>query len=108
MPSSLLRLRGVYFESVSSRLLGKTPRHLFIWMDENGSVALPDPRFRLDLGFHPSGEPRSSPAPRGALGESGRNESAGNAQKTSRAGGVSDLSARKADRRPHRIVFRAL
>jgi hypothetical protein len=30
---------------------------------KSGPVAPPDPRFRPDLGFHPSGEPMSSPAP---------------------------------------------
>jgi hypothetical protein len=61
-----------------------------------------------DLGFHPSGEPRSSPPPRGVLGEFGGNESARNVEKTSRVAGGPDLSATKADRRPHRIIFRAL
>jgi hypothetical protein len=50
----------------------------------------------------------SSPAPRGALGESGGNKSAGNVEESSRAPGGPDLSARKAGRRPHRIVLRAL
>jgi hypothetical protein len=55
----------------------------------------PDPCFRSDLSFHPSGESRSSPAPRGALEESGGNESTGNVKKTSRAAGGPNLSARK-------------
>jgi hypothetical protein len=41
-----------------------------------GPTAPPAPRFRPDLGFHPSGEPRPSPAFRGALGDSGRNKNA--------------------------------
>jgi hypothetical protein len=77
-------------------------------MDENGTVAPLEPHFRPDLGFHPSGKPMSSPAPRGALEDSGRNESAGNTEETSRASGGPNLSARETDRRPHRIVFRAL
>jgi hypothetical protein len=39
------------------------------------------------LGFHPSGEPRPSPAFRGALGGSGRNE---NARNSERAHGVGE------------------
>jgi hypothetical protein len=48
------------------------------------------------------------PGPRGALGESGGNKSAGNVDESSRAPGGPDLSARKAGRSPHGIVFRAL
>jgi hypothetical protein len=44
----------------------------FIRTAKNGSVTPSIPRFRPDLGFHPSGEPRPSPDPRGALGVSGR------------------------------------
>jgi hypothetical protein len=47
----------------------------FIRMVKNSSVALPVPRFSLDLGLHPSGEPRPSPVPRDALGDSGREKS---------------------------------
>jgi hypothetical protein len=76
------------YKSISTRLPDEAPGHLYvIWMDENSPVAPPDPRFRPDLGFHPCGEPRPSLAPRGALGDSGRNESVGNAEKTSRAAG---------------------
>lgn len=46
-----------------------------------GSVAPPVSRFHPDLGLHPSGEPTSSPIPRGALGDSERNESARNVEK---------------------------
>jgi hypothetical protein len=80
----------------------------FIQTVKNGSVAPPVPCFRPDLGFHPSGKPRSSPAPRGALEESGGNKCVGNAEESFRASGGPDLSARKGGRRPHRIVFRAL
>jgi hypothetical protein len=80
----------------------------FIRTAKNGPVMSPVPRFHPDLGFHPSGEPRPSPAPQGALGESGGNKYAGNAEESSRASGGPDLSARKGGRRPHRIVFCAL
>jgi hypothetical protein len=79
----------------------------FIRTVKNGSVVLSVPRFRLDLGLHPSGEPRPSLAPRGTLVDSGRNKCAGNAKESSRASDGPDLSARKGGRRPHRIVFRA-
>jgi hypothetical protein len=80
----------------------------FIRTVKNGSVTLPVPRFRPDLGLHLSGELRPSSAPRGALGDSGRNKCAGNAEESSCASGGPDLSARKPGRRPHRIVFRTL
>jgi hypothetical protein len=80
----------------------------FIRTTKNGPVAPPDPRFRPDLGFHPFGEPMSSQAPRGALGESGGNKSAENVEENSRVPCGPELSARKADRCPHRIVFRTL
>jgi hypothetical protein len=37
-------------------------------MDENGSIAFLEPRFRSDLVFHPSSEPRSSRPPESARG----------------------------------------
>jgi hypothetical protein len=40
-----------------------------------GPVAPLVPRFRLDLGINPSGEPRPSPVPRGVLGDSEREKS---------------------------------
>jgi hypothetical protein len=52
-----------------------------------GSAASLVPRFRLDLCFHPSGEPRPSPAFRGALGDSGGNE---NTRNDERARGVGE------------------
>jgi hypothetical protein len=66
----LLRLRA-------SPLMSPTrpPAPLFfIRTAKNGPVAPPVPRFRPNLGLHPSGEPRPSPAFRGALGDSGRNK----------------------------------
>jgi hypothetical protein len=80
----------------------------FIRTVKNGSVVLSVPRFRLDLGLHPSGEPRPSLAPRGALVDSGRNKCVGNAEESSRASDGPDWSARKGGHRPHRIIFRAL
>jgi hypothetical protein len=47
----------------------------FIRTAKNGPVAPPVPRFPPDLGLNPSGEPRPSPIPRGALGDSGREKS---------------------------------
>jgi hypothetical protein len=44
----------------------------FIRMAKNGPVAPPIPRFPPNLGLHPSGEPRPSSAPRGALEDTGR------------------------------------
>jgi hypothetical protein len=52
-------------------------------MVKNSPVAPPVSRFRPDLGLYPSGEPRPSPAPWGALGNSGRNECAGTSRKVS-------------------------
>jgi hypothetical protein len=96
-------------KSISSRIPDETPGSPFFDPGgENVPVAPPVPRFCLDLGFHPSGEPMSSPAPWGALGESGGNKSAGNIEKSSRAPDGPDLSARKAGPHPHRIVFRTL
>jgi hypothetical protein len=40
-----------------------------------GPVAPPVPRFPPDLGLNPSGEPRPTPVPRGALGDSGQEKS---------------------------------
>jgi hypothetical protein len=40
-----------------------------------GPVAPPVPHFPPDLGLNPSGEPRPTPVPRGALGDSGREKS---------------------------------
>jgi hypothetical protein len=59
------------------------------------------------LGLHPSGEPKPSPAFRGALGDSGRKKRARNGEEISRASCGPDLSAREGSRRPHRLVFRA-
>jgi hypothetical protein len=78
----------------------------FIRTAKNGSVVPPIPRFRSDLCLHPSGEPRPSLAPRGALGDSRRNKCAGNAEESSRASGDPDLSTRKGGH-PYRIVFHA-
>jgi hypothetical protein len=68
----------------------------------------PDVRFCLDVSFHPSCKSISSSVFWDAFGEFGGNKSVGNVEKSSRAPGGPDLSARKADRRPHRIVFRTL
>jgi hypothetical protein len=96
-------------KSISSRIHDEAlGSHFFDSDGENVSVTPLVSRFRPDLGFHPSGEPMSSPAPWGALGESGGNKSAGNVEKSSCTPDGPDLSARKAGRRPHRIVFRAL
>jgi hypothetical protein len=78
---------------------GPPQSFFFIRTAKNGLVAPPVPRFRLDLGFRPSSEPMSSPAPRGALGGSRGNKSARNIKESSRAPGGPDLSARKAGRR---------
>jgi hypothetical protein len=59
----------------------------YIWTVIFGPAAPPVPRFRPDLGFHPSGEPRPSPTFRGVLGDSGRNK---NAQNSERARGVGE------------------
>jgi hypothetical protein len=89
---------------------------------KNGPVMPPDPRFRPDLGLHPSGEPRPSPAFRGALGDSGRNKLARNRREYSRVFprvvwprpvGESGRSSSSSSRLPRivfpaRIVFRAL
>jgi hypothetical protein len=94
----------------------------FIRTAKNGPVAPPDRRFRPDLGLHPSGEPRPSPAFRGALGDSGRNKLARNRRENSRAFprvvwprpvGESGRSSSSSSRLPRivfptRIVFRAL
>jgi hypothetical protein len=83
----------------------------FIRTAKNGPVAPPDPRFRPDLGLHPSGELRPTPAFRGALGDSGRNklrETAENIRARSRGSCGPDLSARVGGRRRrHRLIFRA-
>jgi hypothetical protein len=47
-----------------------------------GPIASLISRFSPDLGLNPSGEPTPSPVPRGALGDSGRSESAQNAEKS--------------------------
>jgi hypothetical protein len=79
----------------------------FIRTAKNGLVVPPVPRFCPDLGLHPSGEPRLSPAFRGALGDSGQKKCARNSEETSRASCGPKLSAREGGRRPHRLVFRA-
>jgi hypothetical protein len=64
-------------KSISSRPPTRPPTAFFyIRTAVFGPAAPPVPRFCPDLGFHPSGEPRSSPAFRGALGDSERNENA--------------------------------
>jgi hypothetical protein len=98
--------------SISSRLLTRPPDEApgVLFSSERrktGPIASSDPRIRSDMGFHPSDEPMSSP-PQGALGESGGNKNAGNVDESSHAPGDPDLSGRKADRRRHHIVFRAL
>jgi hypothetical protein len=96
-------------KSISSRLPDEAfGSPFFIRTAKNGPVAPSDPHFYPDLGFHPSGEPMSSQTPRGALGESGGNKSVENVEENSRVPGGPELSARKADRCPHRIVFRTL
>jgi hypothetical protein len=102
-------------KSIFSHGSGEVPGCFFIIRTvKNGLVAPPVPRFRPNLGLHPSDESRPSPAPWGALGDSGRNKYAGNGEESSRASRGSDLSAREGGRRPHRIVgfprivFRAL
>jgi hypothetical protein len=56
----------------------------FIQTAKIGPVAPPVLRNHPDLGLHPSGEPRPSPAFRGALGDSGRTKCARNGEETSR------------------------
>ena len=64
-------------KSTSSQPPGRTPGACFLILTvKNGPVAPPDPRFRLDLVFDPSGVPMSTLAPRGTLGESEGNKSA--------------------------------
>jgi hypothetical protein len=46
-----------------------------------GPFVPPVPRFRPNLGFHSSAEPRPSPAFRSALGDSGRNKNARNVER---------------------------
>jgi hypothetical protein len=92
-------------KSISSHVSGKAYKTIFLNPDgrkQSGSS------FSLEFGRSSIRETQVIPAPQGALGESGGNESAGNVEKTSRAADGPDLSARKVDRRPHRIVFRAL
>jgi hypothetical protein len=80
----------------------------FIRTMKIGSVATPVPRFRLDLGLHPSGEPRPFPAFQDTLGDdSGRKKCARNGEETFHASCDPDLLAREIGRRPHRLVFRA-
>jgi hypothetical protein len=63
---------------VSPTVSPTRPRQpFFIRMALFGSAAPPVSRFRPDLGFHHSGEPRPSPAFRGALGDSGHETSSG-------------------------------
>jgi hypothetical protein len=81
--------------------------YFFIRTAKIGPVAPPVPRFRPDLGLHPSGESRPSPAFRGALGDSERKKCARNGEETSCASCGPDLSVRVIGRRPHRLVFRA-
>jgi hypothetical protein len=94
----------------------------FIRTAKNGPVVPPDSRFRPDLGLHPSGEPRPSPAFRSALGDSGRNKLVRNRREYSRAFpqvvwprpvGESGRSSSSSSRLPRivfpaRIVFHAL
>jgi hypothetical protein len=54
--------------------------HFFIRTAVSSPAAPPVPRFHPDLGFHPSGEPRPSPAFQGVLGDSGRNKNARNVE----------------------------
>jgi hypothetical protein len=104
-----IRSQNLEMIRASTAISSGRPRTHFFYPDgQNGPITSRNSRFHPNLGFHPSGEPRLSPPPRGALGDSGRNESAGNAEKTSRAAGGPSLSAREANRRPHHIVFRAL
>jgi hypothetical protein len=60
-------------KSISSRLPNEAPDSpFFIWTALFGPAVPPVPRFPCHLGLQPSGEPRQSPAPRGALGDSGQ------------------------------------
>jgi hypothetical protein len=108
--------RSMYFvvmPRVSLRAsLAKSPARppapcFFIRMAKIGPVAPPIPRFCPDLGLHPFGEPRPSPAFRGVLGDSGRKKCVRNGEETSRTSCGPDLSAREIGRRPHRLIFRA-
>jgi hypothetical protein len=55
------------YKNISSAVSSTRPLTaiFFIRTTKNGLVASPDPRFRPDLGFYPSGEPISSPLPGG-------------------------------------------
>jgi hypothetical protein len=79
----------------------------FIRTAKIGPVASSVPRFRSDLGLHPSGEPRPSLAFWGALGDSRRKKCARNGEETSCALCGPDLSAREIGHRPHCLVFHA-
>jgi hypothetical protein len=94
-------------KSISSHESDEASVIFFFRTAKNGSVASLISRFRLDLGLHPSDELRSSPAFRGALGDSGRKKCTRNGEETFRASCGPDLSAREGGRRPHRLIFRA-
>jgi hypothetical protein len=103
-------------KSISTHTPDEAPgMRFFIRTAEIGLVALPDPRFRPDLGLHPSGEPRPSPAFQGAFGDSGRKKRAWKVEENSRAFprvvwprpvGESGRSSSSSSRLP-RIVFPA-
>jgi hypothetical protein len=63
-------------KSISSRVPESAPGRSFFFIQTAvfGPAVPPIPRFCPDLGFHPSGEPRPSPA--FALGDSERNKNA--------------------------------
>jgi hypothetical protein len=90
-------------KSISSNEPDEAPDTSFF----SSKVTPPVPRFCSDLGLHPSGEPRPSPAFQGTLGDSGRKKCARNSEDSSRLSCGPDLSAREGGHRPHRIVFRA-
>jgi hypothetical protein len=97
------------YKSISSRLLDEAPNSLFFYPDgEKWLSRAPGSSFSPEFGLSSIRRAHVIPGPRGALGESGGNKSAGNVEESSRAPGGPDLSARKASRCPHRIVFRAL
>jgi hypothetical protein len=115
LPSSTSRLA---FSVRATPLMSPTRPSAFFFSirtAKNGPVAPLDPRFLPDLGLHPSGEPRPSPAFRDALGDSGRNKLARNRREYShafprvmwpRSVGESGRSSSSSSRLP-RIVFPA-
>jgi hypothetical protein len=96
--TDMCKKRGLRPSSAVSPM--RPPAVFFFYPDgEKWHNRAPGPRFRLNLGFHPSGEPMSTPLPPGE-----RSGSSEEIIARESSGGL-DLSATKAGRRPRRIVF---